>query len=62
MLQKNISIKCWTSSKKPEKKLSWFPQNISWMEARFCHWIKNKKGYCVFLSHNSDFFSQNLEI
>ncbi len=31
------------------------------MEARFRHWIKNKKGYCDFLSHNSDFFSQNYE-
>ncbi len=26
------------------------------MEARFHHWIKNKKGNCDFLSHNSDFF------
>jgi len=26
------------------------------MEACFCHRIKNKKGNCDFLSHNSDFF------
>ncbi len=26
------------------------------MEARFRHWLKNKKGYCYFLSHNSDPF------
>ncbi len=32
------------------------------MEACFCHWIKNKKGNCDFLSHNSDYFSHNCMI
>ncbi len=31
------------------------------MEARFRHWIQNKKGYCNFLSHNSDFVSENCD-
>ncbi len=31
------------------------------MEARFRHWIQNKKGYCDFLSHNSDFISENCD-
>ncbi len=26
------------------------------MEARFRHYLKIKKDYCDFLSHNSDFF------
>ncbi len=35
--------------------------NASLVYGSFCHWIKNKKGYCNFLSHNSDFFSCNCE-
>ncbi len=32
------------------------------MEALFLHWIKNKKGNCDFLSHNSDFFLSQLRV
>ncbi len=32
---------------------------IKTMEARFQHWIQNKKGHCEFISYNSDFFPHN---
>ncbi len=32
------------------------------METHFRHYIENKKGYCDFLSHNSDIFLQNCDL
>ncbi len=32
------------------------------MEDCVCHWIKNKKGNCDFLSHDSDFFFSQLQV